>query len=115
VRLAVDENLDNDILRGLLRRRPDLNAVRAQDAGLSGADDPPVLEWCAREGRVLLTHDVRTMIRHANQRVADGMPMPGVIEVARGVPIGAAIEDILLVIECYKPDELEGRIIYVPL
>jgi hypothetical protein len=45
--LAADENFNNDIIRGLLRRKPDLNLVRAQDAGLSGADDPIVLEWAA--------------------------------------------------------------------
>jgi len=41
---AADENFNNDIVRGLLRRKPDLNIVRVQDAGLSGADDPTVLE-----------------------------------------------------------------------
>jgi len=42
--LATDENFNNDIVRGLLRRKPDLNIVRVQDAGLSGADDSAVLE-----------------------------------------------------------------------
>lgn len=36
--LAVDENFNN-IVRGLLRRNPDLNIVRIQDVGLSGADE----------------------------------------------------------------------------
>jgi len=45
--LAADENSNNDIVRGLLRRKPDLDIVRIQDAGLSGADDPTVLEWAA--------------------------------------------------------------------
>ncbi|MCX8049222.1 MAG: DUF5615 family PIN-like protein [Methylohalobius sp.] len=58
--LAADENFNNDIVRALLRRRPDLDIVRLQDVGLSGASDPAVLEWAAREGRVLLTHDVTT-------------------------------------------------------
>lgn len=52
--LAVDENFNNNIVRGLLRRNPDLNIVRIQDVGLSGADDPTILEWAAQEGRVLL-------------------------------------------------------------
>jgi hypothetical protein len=42
LRLAVDENLNNDIVRGLLRRKPELNLVRVQDVGLSGANDPVV-------------------------------------------------------------------------
>jgi hypothetical protein len=56
--LAADENFNNDIVRGALRRKPDLNIVRVQDAGLSGADDPDVLEWAAQQRRVLFTHDV---------------------------------------------------------
>ena len=39
LRLAADENFNADIVRGLLRRLPDLDIVRVQDAGLSGADD----------------------------------------------------------------------------
>lgn len=31
IQLAADENLDNDILRGLQRRFPDLDIVRIQD------------------------------------------------------------------------------------
>jgi hypothetical protein len=48
IRLAADENLNNNIVRGLLRRKPDLDIIRIQDVGLSGADDPTVLEWTAR-------------------------------------------------------------------
>jgi hypothetical protein len=47
--LAADENFNNDIVRGLLRRNPRLDIVRAQDVGLSGAGDEAVLEWAARE------------------------------------------------------------------
>ena len=60
--IAADENFNNDIVRGLLRRKPDLDIVRLQDVDLSGADDPTVLGWAAQENRVLLTHDVTTKI-----------------------------------------------------
>ncbi len=68
LRLAADENLNNDLVRGLLRRQPDRDIVRVQDAGLSGADDPTVLAWAAQQGRVLLTHDVSTITRYAYER-----------------------------------------------
>jgi predicted nuclease of predicted toxin-antitoxin system len=115
VRLLADENLDNDILRGLFRRLPELDAVRVQDVGLSGADDDAVLEWAALEGRILLTHDARTMIRHAQRRVATGKPMLGVFEVSRRVSVGAAINDLLLLVECSQEGEWEGRICFLPL
>ncbi|HET9228609.1 MAG TPA: DUF5615 family PIN-like protein [Thermoanaerobaculia bacterium] len=115
LRLAADENFNNDIVRGLLRRNADLNIVRIQDAGLSGWDDPTVLEWAAREGRVLLTHDVRTITRYAYERVDGGNRMPGVVEVGRSVSIGVAIEDLLLLAECSTEGEWEGQILYLPL
>ena len=98
--LAADENYNFDIVRGLRRRSPDIDIVIVQDVGLSGADDPTVLEWAAQGGRVLLTHDVSTMTRHAYDRVRNGQPMPGVFEVSQQVPIGVAIEEIMLIAEC---------------
>ena len=115
LRLAADENFSNDIVRGLLRRKPDLDIVRVQDAGLSGAADSRVLEWTAREGRILLTHDVSTMTRYAYERIQAGKPMPGVFEVSRNLPIGKIIEDILLLAEYSLEDECDGQVRYLPL
>ncbi|MGC9524901.1 MAG: DUF5615 family PIN-like protein [Limnospira sp.] len=72
-----DENFNNNIIRGLLRRQPDLDIVRIQDVGLYGADDPTVLEWATREERILLTHDVATITLYAYQRIEAGQRMPG--------------------------------------
>jgi len=115
LRPAADDNFNNDIVRGLLRWQPELDIVRLQDVGLSGADDPTVLEWAAREGRVLLTHDVSTITKYAYERVRAGQPMPGVFEVSRTVSIGRAIEDILLLAECSLDGEWEGQVHYLPL
>ena len=115
LRLAADENFNYDIVRGVLRRNPEVDIVRVQDAGLSGADDPTILEWAARESRVLLTHDVATITRYAYERVRAGSPMPGVFEVSRTVPVGLAIEEILLIIEYSLEDEWEGQVRYLPL
>lgn len=114
LRLVADENFNDDILRGVLRRNATTDIVRIQDVGLSGADDPMVLEWAAQTGRVLLTHDVATITRYAYERVRDGKPMPGVFEVGRGVPVGRAIEDILLA-EYSLDGEWEGQVRYLPL
>lgn len=115
LRLAADENFNNDIVRGLLRRKPDLDIVRIQDVGLSGADDPTVLEWAAQEQRVLFTHDASTITRYAYDRTRAGQSMPGVFEVSRAVAVGRAIEDILLLAECSLEGEWEGQVRYLPL
>lgn len=115
LRLAADENFNNDIVWGVLRRNPAVDIVRIQDVGLSGADDPTILAWAAQERRVLLTSDVKTITRYAYDRVRAGLPMPGVFEVSRTVPISIAIDDILLLAECSEEGEWEGQVRYLPL
>jgi hypothetical protein len=46
--LPADEYLNNDLVRGLLGRRPDLDIVRVQDVGLAGADGAAVPRWAAQ-------------------------------------------------------------------
>jgi hypothetical protein len=94
---------------------PNADIVRAQDVGLSGSRDPEILEWAAREGRVLLTHDVSTMTAHANARVQAGERMPGVIAVSQALPIGKVIEDLLLLAQCGREGDYEGQVEYLPL
>ena len=65
MKFLADENFDNTIVRGLMRRKADIDLIRVQDVGLSGEDDPIVLEWAAEEDRILLTHDVATITRYA--------------------------------------------------
>jgi hypothetical protein len=115
IRLLADENFNNDIVRGFRRRNTAVDIARVQDVGLSGMDDPTVLEWAAQEGRVLLTHDVSTMTRYAYDRVREGKPMPGVFEVSRRVPLWVAIEEIALLAEGSLDGEWEGQVRYLPL
>lgn len=113
--LAADEDLNHDIVRGLRRRQPMIDIVCVRDAGIGGADDSKVLDWAAQTGRVLFTHDVSTMTRHAYARIARGQPMPGVFEVSQRLPVGQAIEEILLIASCSQPGEWEGQVRYLPL
>jgi hypothetical protein len=101
LRLAADENFRGDIVRGLLRRHPSFDIVRAQDVGLAGVSDPLILEWAAEENRILLTHDISTM--------------PGLFEVGPNMSTADAINDILLIAECSMENEWENRIGYIPL
>jgi len=115
LRFVTDENFDHTILRGILRKQPDLDIVAIQSAGLSGFTDAEVLEWAATQQRVLLTHDVSTITRYAIERIRDGKPMNGVIEVGSNVTIGNAIDDILLLADCASLEELKDMIVHLPL
>jgi hypothetical protein len=112
---VADENFNRDIVRGLVRRKPDLDIVRVQDVGLAGADDPTVLEWAAVQGRVVITHDVSTLTKHAYDRVGAGRAMPGVFEVGSSASVASAIDDLLLLAECSHEGEWEGQVRYLPL
>lgn len=115
IKLATDEDFNNRILRGVLRRNPRLDIRRKQDAGIGRADDPQVLAWAAGEGRVLLTHDASTLVGYAYERVRQSLTMPGVFEIRQEVPIGIAIEEVLLLAECSREGEWEGQVLHLPL
>src|SRR5438046_1737527 len=105
LKLAADENLDSSILHGLLLRRPNLDIKRVQDAGLSGSEDSAILEWAAQEGRILVTHDKKTMTDFAYERVQAGRSMPEVFAIKPKAKIGTVIEDILILVEDSFDDE----------
>jgi hypothetical protein len=115
IRLLSDENFNNNIVRGVRLRLPDIDLVRVQDVGLSGVDDPTVLEWAAGHQRNLLTHDVSNITVFAYERVRAGMAMPGVFEVSRTVALRSAIDDIVLLATCSEDGEWEGQVQYLPL
>jgi hypothetical protein len=115
LKLVSDENFNGDILRGLYRRRPDLDVVRVQDVGLSATPDPDILEWAAVEGRILLTHDRDTIPSFAYSRVKAGQAMPGVFLVNDLMPTGQAIDEILLAVDCLTPEECENVVKFFPL
>lgn len=115
LKLLLDENFDHDILRGVLRRQPDIDFLRIQDLPeILSAPDPIVLEWAAKHNRVVVTHDVQTMVGFAYERVAAGETMPGVIEVRYDQPLGLKIEDFLILLECTSEEEMQNQVRYIP-
>ena len=115
IRFLADEDFDGRIVRGLARRLPHLDVARVQDVDLQANPDTEVLAWAAQEGRVLLTHDVTTMTAHAYARITNGLPMPGVFEVPQELPVGQAIEELVLLAECSLEGEWEGQVRFLPL
>jgi len=115
LRLLTDENFDQNIVRGLYRRIPHLDLLSVRDVGLAGLPDPLLLDWAAKQNRTMLTHDRKTMIRDAEELLIRGEPMAGAVLVPDLLPIGRAIDDLQLVIECYSQSQMHNRIEYVPL
>jgi len=115
LRLLIDENIDHRILRGLLRRVPQLDFIIPARAGLAGLKDTELLRWATREDRAILTHDISTMPHFARQLLVRGETIAGVIVVPDRLAIGDAITDLELVVECSSQSELRDRIMHLPL
>jgi uncharacterized protein (DUF4213/DUF364 family) len=115
IRFLMDENFDNRILRGLLRRLPQLDIIRVQDVGLMNTDDEIILDWAATENRIVLTHDAATMADFAYERIANSLAMPGVFEVSKKMPIGEAVEELFLIAQCSFENEWNDQVRFLPL
>ena len=113
-RFVADENFNGLLLRALRRRDPEFDAIRVVDAGRSGLDDPGVLAWAASLGRIVLSHDVRTMTRYAHGRIAGERLMPGLILVDASRPTHAVIDDILGVAGASAAEEYVSQIVHIP-
>jgi hypothetical protein len=115
LRLLTDENFDENILRGLRGRLAEQNFLSVRDARLAGQPDSFLLKWALQENRTILTHDLRTMTKDAEELVARGEPMAGLIFVPNKMPIGRAINDLELVLACYSQSDMRDRVEYLPL
>ena len=115
MRFLADENFNNRILNGLRRLVPDIDVLRVQDTEIYQAPDPIVLEWAAKENRIILSRDVHTLIGYAYDRVKAGLPMPGLIEVSDDVPIGKAVDELSIIIGAGIPADFDQQVKYIPL
>lgn len=117
LRLLIDENhkhFAQRILQCLRLRRPQLDYLIVQQAGMSGLSDPALLDWAASQGRIIVTHDVNTITRYGNERMKHGLPMSGVIIVPDDLEIGRAIADLEIIIECAAAVDLANQIQFLP-
>ena len=116
VRFLADENLDSDILAGLLSREPTIDIVDENTAGLRGTKDPDLLELAVEQDRIIITYDRNTMPRHFRERIAARRPAPGVFIVPQQESaIGETIEWLLLVWVASHAEEWRDQIVYLPI
>ncbi len=111
-----DENFRNAIVRGLLRQAPTLDIVRAQDIPeISGQDDLVLLRFATAEGRVVVTHDLSTMIPAMREQVRLALQCAPIVFVPDSLPVSAVIDDLLLFNECAGESDWAAGVIYIPL
>jgi hypothetical protein len=114
IRFLADANFNQKIVSGLLLRESKIDFELPQKVIPEKMEDFQVLELGATRGRVIVTHDVRTMPDHFSDFVAD-QPCPGMILVPKKMPIGAAIEDLLLIWQVSEAEEWINQMRRLPL
>jgi hypothetical protein len=113
LRFQADNDLDHRIVIATRRLAPTLDFQTAPAAGLHGRDDPAVLARAAQDGRILVTHDRRTMPGHFAQFIAT-TPSPGLIIVSRTLAIGQAAAWLHLLWAASEAEEYLNTIYSLP-
>jgi Domain of unknown function (DUF5615) len=114
VRFQADADLNEDIVTGTLRRESGIDFQTATGAGLRLLSDMEVLTLAAREGRILVSHDRRTMPRAFTQFLRSNAS-PGLFIVSQKTDLLATIDDLLLVWMTSTAEEWINQLSTIPL
>jgi len=114
VRFQADADLNHIIVKATLRRESSIDFQTAHGAGMVGVPDQEVLALATQAGRVLVTHDRKTMPKHFGEFIAYATSS-GVIVVPQKLPIRAVVEDLLLIWMASETEEWSNRIQTLPL
>ena len=114
IRFQADENLNEDVVTGVLRRVPEIDFEFANDAGLYNLPDLEVLAIAARDERILITHDRRTMPGHF-ARFIETQTSPGVFIISQKAAVLHAIEELILIWTVSEAGEYVNSIRTLPL
>lgn len=114
VRFQADADLNRHIIAAVKRREPMVHFQTAQEAGLSGLDDPAVLAFAASEGRILVSHDRQTMPQHFAIFIQQHMS-PGLLIVSQHLPVSQVADELLLIWFASEAEEWINQISSLPL
>jgi hypothetical protein len=114
VRFQADVNLNQIILLAIRRREPAIDFQTAAVAGLAGLNDPEVLALVAREERVLVTHDRKTMPGHFFDFITTATSA-GVLIVPQDLLVASAVADLLLIWHATEAEEWLNQMRFLPL
>lgn len=113
-RFQADADLNQIIVKAVLRLEPSIDFQTAHVADLAGLDDPDVLKLAAQQGRILVSHDQKTMPKHFGQFIVSESS-PGVLIVSQKLPVSQVAEDLFLVWLASEPEEWANCIRSLPL
>ncbi|MBL8207306.1 MAG: DUF5615 family PIN-like protein [Blastocatellia bacterium] len=108
-----DNDLDERILRAVLRLNSEVDFQTAHALELHGVPDLEVLRRAAAEGRLLVSHDLKTMPYHFAEFVAQ-QDSPGVFLISPKLSIIEAADWLHLIWEASEAEEYVNSIRRLP-
>ncbi len=109
IRFQADADLNQSIVKAVLRIEPSIDFQTAHSARLESLSDIEVLIQAAKEDRVLVSHDRKTMPKHFGEFIKRSIS-PGVIIFPQNTSISDAAEEILLIWSITEQEEWVNRI-----
>jgi len=113
-RFQADADFNLKIVVGLRRLEPSIDFLSAHEGGVIGVSDPEVLLIAANSGRILISHDRKTMPSHFVQ-FCETQSSPGLVIVAQDLDIGAAIDDLLMIWLATDAREWVDKLGFLPI
>ncbi|HTB13679.1 MAG TPA: DUF5615 family PIN-like protein [Bryobacteraceae bacterium] len=114
LRFLADASLSESIVSGVIRAESSVDFLDANSAQLESIADDEVLAIAARDNRVLVTHDLKTMPVHF-ARFISHFQSPGVLLISQKTSVADAIAALLLVWIASDQEEWVNRICRLPL
>ena len=114
VSYQADADLNEDIVAGVQRRAPEIDFQTADELELASLPDPQELALAAQEGRILVTHDRRTMPTHFGKFIENNKS-PGLIVISQKTDTLSAIEDLILIWMASEAEEYVNSILTIPM
>ena len=115
LRFQADNDLNRLFVTATLRAEPAIDFQTAQAAQLDQVEDPAVLWQCASQGRILVTHDKRTMPGHFQQFVSTGHHSPGLfLVIPQWARVASVVESLVLIWADGRAEDWANRITYLP-
>ncbi len=113
IALYMDHNVPRAITLELRRRGVDL--LTAFEDGAAELEDPDLLDRATSLGRALFTRD-DDLLKEATRRQQLGIAFAGVIYAHQlRVTIGTCIRDLEILAKAGEPEDLAGRVEFLPL
>lgn len=100
---------------GVFRREPSIEFLRAREIGLASLTDREVIDYAAREGLIIVSHDVNTMPGQAYEMLGSGQPFAGLLMVQQNEPVGPVVEILVLTWAASDAEEWRNQIVFLPI